>query len=214
MWRGCCCLVAKSSPTLLQPLPGFSVHGISQARILEWVAISSSRGSSQARDWTQISCIGRWVLYHWTTWKAQYLRQWFSNFWSQGSFTLPKSIKSPSELLFYELYLLTLTILKIKTDVPVFYILALFVYLFYCLLSKLSPIMKVKYFFSVPPGFCSIYSEAMSISWDNSWKTDWHYLLNKDNVHLMTHQFHPLVFTQQKCIYMCNQTYIFHNRNI
>ena len=37
--------------------PGFSVHGILQARILEWVAISSFRGSSRPRDWTCISCI-------------------------------------------------------------------------------------------------------------------------------------------------------------
>ena len=38
-------------------LLGSSVHGISQARILEWVAIPFSRGSSQPRDWTQVSCI-------------------------------------------------------------------------------------------------------------------------------------------------------------
>ena len=38
-------------------LPGFSVHGISQARILEWGAISFSRGSSRPRDWTRVSCI-------------------------------------------------------------------------------------------------------------------------------------------------------------
>ena len=47
--------------------PSSSVHGVLQARILEWVAISSSRGSSQPRFWTHISyvsCIGRWVLYH------------------------------------------------------------------------------------------------------------------------------------------------------
>ena len=37
-------------------LPGSSAHGIFQARILKWVAIPFSRGSSQARDWTQISC--------------------------------------------------------------------------------------------------------------------------------------------------------------
>ena len=37
--------------------PGSSVHGISQARILEWVAISFARGSSWPRDWTYISCI-------------------------------------------------------------------------------------------------------------------------------------------------------------
>ena len=41
-----------------------SVHGISQARILEWVAISFSRGSSWSRDRTCFSCIGRWILYH------------------------------------------------------------------------------------------------------------------------------------------------------
>ena len=49
-------------------LPGFSVPGILQAGILEWVAISSSRGSSWPRDQTHVSyvsCIGRWVLYHW-----------------------------------------------------------------------------------------------------------------------------------------------------
>ena len=44
--------------------PGSSVHGISQARILEWVAISFSRASSQPRDQTHISCIGRQILYH------------------------------------------------------------------------------------------------------------------------------------------------------
>ena len=54
--------------------PGSSVHGISQARILEWVAIFFSRGSSQPRDRTwvfNISCISRWVLYHWATRKAR-----------------------------------------------------------------------------------------------------------------------------------------------
>ena len=47
------CLVAQSRPTLCDPMewspPGSSVHGILQARILEWVAIPSSRGSSQPR---------------------------------------------------------------------------------------------------------------------------------------------------------------------
>ena len=52
-------------------LPGSSVHGISQARRLEWVAISFSRGSSWPRDRTHVSCIGRWwVLYHWATREA------------------------------------------------------------------------------------------------------------------------------------------------
>ena len=51
-------------------LPGFSVHGIFQARILEWDAISFLRGSSQLRDQTGVSCIGRWILHHWATWEC------------------------------------------------------------------------------------------------------------------------------------------------
>ena len=55
------CLVAWLCPTLCNPLncspPGSSVHGISQARILEWVAISFSRGSSWPRDRTSITCV-------------------------------------------------------------------------------------------------------------------------------------------------------------
>ena len=54
-------------PYGLQPTKLFSVHGILQARILEWVAMPSSRGSSSARDGSRISyvsCIGRQVLYH------------------------------------------------------------------------------------------------------------------------------------------------------
>ena len=53
--------------------PGSSVHGIFQARILEWVAISSSRGSSRPRDQTRVSCIGRWILYQGATWEASEL---------------------------------------------------------------------------------------------------------------------------------------------
>ena len=61
-WKGCVlCSVAKLCLILCNPmdcsLPGSSVHGISQARILEQVAISFSRGSFWPRDWTHISCI-------------------------------------------------------------------------------------------------------------------------------------------------------------
>ena len=56
----CCCLVAQLSWILRDPvncsLPSSSVHSISQARILEWVAISYSRGSSQLRYQTIFSC--------------------------------------------------------------------------------------------------------------------------------------------------------------
>ena len=57
-------LVARS--TLCNPKdcspPGSSVHGIPQARILEWVAISSSRGSSRSRDWTWVSRTAGWSI--------------------------------------------------------------------------------------------------------------------------------------------------------
>ena len=48
-------------------VPGSSIYGIFQARILEQVAIFSSRGSSRIRDQTHVSCIGRWILDHWVT---------------------------------------------------------------------------------------------------------------------------------------------------
>ena len=47
--------------------PGSTVHGILQARILEWVAVSFSRGSSWPRDRTLVSWIDRRILYHWAT---------------------------------------------------------------------------------------------------------------------------------------------------
>ena len=50
--------------------PGSSAHGILQARILEWLSISFSRGSSQPRDETHVSCVVRLILYHWNTRKA------------------------------------------------------------------------------------------------------------------------------------------------
>ena len=53
--------------------PGSSVHGIYQARILEWVAISSFMRSFHPRNQTHIPCISptdKWILYHWATWEA------------------------------------------------------------------------------------------------------------------------------------------------
>ena len=69
VYQLCCCLVSKSCPTLWEPRdwspPGSFVHGISHARILEWVVMPSSRGSAWSRDWTWVSFTGRWILYHW-----------------------------------------------------------------------------------------------------------------------------------------------------
>ena len=77
IWICCCCLVTELCLTLLQPHrlypPESSVHGILHVRILEWVAMPSSRSSSWPRDQTHIShisLIGRRVLYHWATWEA------------------------------------------------------------------------------------------------------------------------------------------------
>ena len=71
------CSVVQLCPILCDPMvcspPHFFVHGIFQARILEWVTICYSRGSSQPRNQTHISCIsctGRWILYHCTTWES------------------------------------------------------------------------------------------------------------------------------------------------
>ena len=61
-------LVTQSCLTLCDPmdcsLPGSSLHGIPQIRILEWVAIPFSRGSSQSRDWTRVFLHCRPILYH------------------------------------------------------------------------------------------------------------------------------------------------------
>ena len=62
LFRMCESEVAQSCPTLCDPVDcnqlGSFVHGILQARILEWIATSFSRGSSRPRDRTQVSCIG------------------------------------------------------------------------------------------------------------------------------------------------------------
>ena len=67
-------LVAQSCPTLCVPvdcsLPGSSVHGILQERILEWVAISFCRGSSQSRDRNRVFCIAGRFFTIWATRKA------------------------------------------------------------------------------------------------------------------------------------------------
>ena len=66
-----CALSHFSLLTLWEPMdcspPDYSVHGILQATILEWIVIPSSKGSSWPRDWTcvsYVSCIGREVLYY------------------------------------------------------------------------------------------------------------------------------------------------------
>ena len=87
--QSCCCSSAATpcltlcSPTDCSP-PGSSVRGISQARIPERVAISFSRGSSQPRKWIRVSCIDRWIFYHWSTREA--------HFYHRMSFLLQRTI--------------------------------------------------------------------------------------------------------------------------
>ena len=80
-----CCLRsmhAQSCPTLCNPwtvaCQASHVHGIFQASILEWAAISHFREFSRPRDQTHVSCVscsGRYILYHCATWEAQLFKK-------------------------------------------------------------------------------------------------------------------------------------------
>ena len=59
------------TPWTVDHPPGSSLHGILQARILEWVAIPFSRGSSQPRNWTRVSCLADRFFILWLMGKAQ-----------------------------------------------------------------------------------------------------------------------------------------------
>ena len=80
----CVCMCAQSCPTfcdsIVWELSGSFLHGIFQARIVEWFAISYSRGSSRPRDGTNascISCVGNHVLHHCAPWVV-YICQCYS----------------------------------------------------------------------------------------------------------------------------------------
>ena len=85
--------VAQSCPTLCDPTdcspPGSSVHGVSQARILEWVAIPFSRGSSQPKDQTQVFCITGRLFPIWATREAH----WELALWNNWAPKLQKRVK-------------------------------------------------------------------------------------------------------------------------
>ena len=82
--------------------PGSSVHGILQAKILQWVAILFSRGSSQPRDQTQVSCIAGRFFTVWTTWEAPryFRRTLFSRKWGRRSFICHDQSSFPSRMWF------------------------------------------------------------------------------------------------------------------
>ena len=79
-----CMKVTQSCLTLCDPM-AYTVHGILQVRILEWVAFPFSKGSSQPRDWTQVSHIAGEFFTSWVTREAQYIyvHIWFIIFLSK-----------------------------------------------------------------------------------------------------------------------------------
>ena len=74
-------------------LPGYSVHGILQARILEWVAISFSRGSSSPRNRTQVSCTAGRVFTNWAT--REVPERWAPKNWYFWTVVLEKTLENP-----------------------------------------------------------------------------------------------------------------------
>ena len=85
-----------ATPWTIYSPPSFSVHGILQGRLLEWVAIPFPRGSSQPRNQTCVFCvlcIDRRILYHCATCEAPVNRISFLSFLS-----VPDSIKSPTDI--------------------------------------------------------------------------------------------------------------------
>ena len=104
------CSVTELCLTLCNPVDcsplGSSVHGILQARMLEWVSMPSSRGSSWPRDGTRVSCVsctGRWVLYCCTTWR-----------WPLISSTSPFPLLAPFSAFF--LVIVNMTVLLSSDD--------------------------------------------------------------------------------------------------
>ena len=106
--------MAQSCPTLCDPmdcsLPGSSVHGIFQAIVLEWIAISFSKGSCQPRDGTWVSRIvdrrftiwttrevnecESWTISQWM-WELDYKEGWAPKNWCFWTVVLEKTLESP-----------------------------------------------------------------------------------------------------------------------
>ena len=90
-WCDCMrvCSVTQSCLTLCNPmdcnLPRSSVHGIFQARILEWVVIAYSRGSSQLRNRTQVSCIAGEFFYSLSQQGSPRILAWVTYPFARGS---------------------------------------------------------------------------------------------------------------------------------
>ena len=107
-----CCFIAKSYPAPCSStdcnLSGSSVHGILQAKILEWVAMPSSMGSSQPRDGTRVSCIDRQIIFCWVTrteelilipknWRGQNTLKSILKGWITSRTLISKTIQRPQQ---------------------------------------------------------------------------------------------------------------------
>ena len=99
----CCVLVAQECRTLCYPVdcgpPGSSVHGILQVRILEWVAISFSRGSYRPRDWTQHYRQSLCHLSHEGSLVIMVINK-NNNYQVSGAHSVPSTLHRPSHLIF------------------------------------------------------------------------------------------------------------------
>ena len=92
-WFSCWVVSDSWDPVDCSPLSS-SVHGIFQARILEWVAISFSRGPSWSRDRTQVSCIAGRHFNLWVTREA-HKEVWAPKNWCFQTVVLKKTVESP-----------------------------------------------------------------------------------------------------------------------
>ena len=97
---GIICVCAQSYPTLHDPMdcspPGSSLHGILQARIMEWAAISFSREPSRPKDQTRISCVscnGRFFT-NWATREQSFIKQIFNHHLQYGRSIFLQSLAS------------------------------------------------------------------------------------------------------------------------
>ena len=98
--------VSQVCPTLCDPMD-YTVHGILQARMLEWIAVPFSRGSSQPRNWTQVSLIAGRFFTSWATTEALVLR---------GSYFISPKKQEPAQALCVELISLVCVSHSVMSD--------------------------------------------------------------------------------------------------
>ena len=149
-------------------LSGSSGCGIILARILESVAISSSRGSSQPRDRTWVSCIGRGILYHWTTWEApmgcgmlvQDMKQEIGYYFPYlvGEETVSEKACNVLGSLSQNVALLNLSVCLDKSSFPS---------------DELLKRRRHHCLFQVPSAMKSHYGCSISVCWMNEWMNAW-----------------------------------------